>query len=69
MEAPKSSEDNGALVVKMENKETRRWVGIANRMSLETLLSSLVISPVLTLHTGLLFVACKFCFWASDEYG
>lgn len=38
MEAPKSSEDNGALVVKMENKETRRWVGIANRMSLETLL-------------------------------
>ena len=37
-EAPKASEDNGALVVKMENKEARGRVGIANRMSLETLL-------------------------------
>ena len=38
MEAPKSSEDNGALVLKTENKDTRGWVGITNRMSLETLL-------------------------------
>lgn len=37
-ETPKSSEDNGALAVKMENKETRGRVGITNRMSLETLL-------------------------------
>lgn len=33
-EAPKSGEDLGALVVKMENKETHGPVGIANRMCL-----------------------------------
>ena len=33
-EAPKSGEDHGAFVVKMENKETRGRVGITNRMCL-----------------------------------